>query len=205
MRNALTVAAALIAVLALAGTSQASLMNLTPGLPDIFSANITVNYDAASDLFSADGQALQLTLPDLSTFTITGGVFYINMTVGPSGVPSAGTVSLLGTIPALGATSGTLATGAITAFGYSDPPGGEIFEFVVSVTLGDLLPPGAVAGVILDAWDSDFNGTFDDNFANTPGLGVSDAFVPEPATLAFFAAGMMGLALRRRPSRARQS
>ena len=86
-----------------------------------------------------------------------------------------------GTIAALGANSGTLLTGTLTAFGFPVGPG-QIFEFLFTPTGGDLLTGfGTEGGIILDAGANDFTGSFDPPFSNSANSigGSSDSFFEE--------------------------
>lgn len=154
--------------------------------PDITSAFITVNYDAGSGMFTANGFPTGLALPP--GYNVTPGAFSLNMQVAQAtGQLISGAVSITGTVPDLGLMSGTLLTGNINNFGFPSG-GGEIFEFLVDVTGGDLAGAfGSQAGIILDAHDTGFGGSFQQSFGNTPFQGVSDTFaspvVPEPASV----------------------
>ena len=84
-----------------------------------------------------------------------------------------------------------------------DSPGGELFEFLFDVTGGSLaidflnLVGDSVGGVILDAGDSGFNGSFLTGFMNSGFTGVADIAIPEPATMALILIGLAALAPRR--------
>ena len=190
-------------IICLAATAaQAALLNLTKTTPDITAASVNVNYVAATSMFTATGFSSAYDLDGISPpdFSISaGGVpsqqFLISMTVNnATGALVSGTVAVNGTIPALGANSGSLLTGTLTNFGFMNPPGGTLFEFLFNVTGGDLLPafgPLHTGGIILNATQNGgtpFTGVFTSNFFNTastaPALGTADAFfVPEPGSL----------------------
>lgn len=183
MKFTSTILVATFVAFLIGGAAQAALLNLELLLPDVESGFIDVQYDADSDLFTASGFALTLDFdgeppPDEN---ILDGLFSLSLIVDENGVPGGGTIEITGNVLDLGP---DLLTGNITEFGFMDSPGGEIFEFVFDVTGGDLAPQfGPLGGVILDAVDSGFGGTFDTSFANSGFSGVSDtAPIPEPAT-----------------------
>jgi hypothetical protein len=184
--------------------AQASLINLTADGPDITSGLVDVSYVASSGVFSATGTAMSFDVDHMKPidYDITNGSFSINMLLTPSGQPTSGTLSILGTIPGL-ASSGTLLTGQISQFGYQPPPGGEVFEFVFNVNGGDLASYySGKAGIVLGAQDTGFTGVFTSNFGNSPMSGSTDTFaVPEPSSialvLALAASGLVAMVWRR--------
>jgi hypothetical protein len=119
-------------------------------------------------------------------------------------VPGTGILDITGTIPGL-ASSGTLLTGQLLKFGF-ETGGGDIFEFVFDDLGGDLAPYyggyDGETGVILDAQNSGFDGSFANNFTAGPSLSVADnsVVVPEPSTsillLSALAFGLSALARR---------
>lgn len=163
--------------------------------PDIVSYNTHVSYEYHEHEGVFTANALAMIFDDGTWHYIMdgddyGGSFDVSMTVNPTdGSPIAGTLSITGTIDDL-ADSGTLLTGDIRSFGFSDPPGGEIFEFLFAVTGGDLKSyyleseHGPYIGVILNAWNSGFEGSFTASFSNSSS-GTADTFahVPEPSNL----------------------
>jgi hypothetical protein len=138
---------------------------------------------------------------------IDGGEYLLTVRLTPTGqpVPGTGLLDITGTIPGL-ASSGTLLTGQLTNFGYQSG-GGNIFEFTFDDLGGDLAPDyggyDGETGVILDAQNSGFNGSFANSFAAGPFLSISDntSIVPEPSTaillLAVLAMGPPALLYRR--------
>jgi len=166
--------------------------------PDIFSSFIDVSYDADLDTFTASGLAMELQDNTGTIHNITGSSFNIDATIDASGNASFGTLTIGGTVSALGFNSGTLLEGNLTAFGFPDA-GSDPFEFLFDVTGGDWASDiGPVAGVILT--DTDFGGSFASDFANN-GSGLSDTGtpVPLPATLPLLMLGCGWLyALRKR-------
>lgn len=203
-----------VAVIGLAQSAQAALLNLTQQAPDITSGLIKVNYTAATATFTATGSSASFDLdgiapPDYQGANFTPGAFNLSMTVNTAtGAPTGGTVSIGGKVTALGATSGTLLTGNISAFGFQTG-GGQLFEFLINVTGGDLASywnaTGHPGGIILSAVPGTgavpFTGSFTSDFRSTSGAigaGVSDSFItPEPASLAiaFISTGILGARL----------
>jgi len=196
-------------VLACGGVASAAPLNLDNSdfVADIDSFFVAVSYDAGADQFTGSGSAASLTLKvaPVGVYSITGGTFAISAPVdGTGALLGGGTVTIGGTIPALSANSGTLVVGDLTAFGFLDPPnGGEIFEFTFSPTSGDLVtqgyfPSDSTCGVILDAVDSGFAGSFAGRFSNS-GFGNADTYyVPEPATVGLLLVGGVAAVCRRR-------
>ena len=192
--------------LALLGSVSAhgALLNLTQQPPDITVALVQVDFTAGTGDFTAVGLPLALDLDGIAPpdYNILAGLFSLSVNLDPLGVPTGGDVIIGGTIPGVGAISGVLATATLTDFGFVDAPGGEIFEFLFAATGGDmvdvgLVVPGAPLGVILDAGDTGFDGTFTQDFSNG-GLGVADAFIiPEPLTIVLLIGGF-GLLARRK-------
>ena len=93
-----------------------------------------------------------------------------------------------------------------TAFGFEDPPGGNLFNFLFKVTVGnpDVLADGfnqLYGGVNLNAWfqssegDTPFNGTWTGSFNNSGSYldGISDVsafLVPEPSSILLSSLGI---------------
>jgi hypothetical protein len=173
---------------------QATLINLNlSDAPDIVSSFIQVGYLAGSDSFTASGFALELDDDGIGpAHAIAGGTFDITATIDDTGALSAGSLTIGGTIAALGFNSGTLLTGSLTAFGFPNA-GGDPLEFG-----GDSAGLyGPVGGIVMTF--TDFGGSFASDFSNT-GDGLADTAppVPEPASLLLVATGGVLLAARRR-------
>ncbi len=182
------------AALFLASPVYASLsLSLQPS-PDLLSGFIDVSYDSITDLFEANGFALELSVGIGDPEAILGGAFGLNAIIDESGVLGNGTIAMGGTIPSLGFNSGSLLTGNLIDFGF--PSTGDPLEFVFSLTGGDaagLFEPGPV-GVILSG--SGFEGTFTSSFDNrieqVPGSAFADVapVVPLPGSLWLALAGI---------------
>ncbi|MGH0037745.1 MAG: PEP-CTERM sorting domain-containing protein [Myxococcota bacterium] len=169
--------------------------------PDVLVGNMDVSYDAATDTLSLDGFALELDDDGVGTaLPITSGSFDLVATIDGAGNLSAGSLTIGGTVPDIGANSGTLLIGTLDSFGFPDA-GGDPIELTFSITGGDLAPLyGAGPGGII-VGDSGFGGSFasdwDNLIASTPGtgFGVADvAPVPEPGTLSLLGASLAGIA-----------
>lgn len=199
------VCAALLAI-----PAQAALLNLTlADSPDIVSGFIDVSYDATTATFFASGFAFELK-DGSGVRQINGGLFDLGATIDNSGILSGGTLTIGGTIAALGFNSGTLLTGTLTALGFPGN-GGDPLEFLFDVTGGDAAGLyGSSAGIILS--NSGFSGSFAADFDNLlgglAGTGYSLAdtaptAMPVPAALWLFGSGLLWLAgmTRRRPTR----
>ncbi len=182
--------------LLLGSAAQAAPLNLVlADSPDIFSSGINVDYTVSSGVLTATGTA--------STFEDDGvgpaigvdtGSFDLFASIDNSGVLSAGTLSIGGTIATLGYVSGTLLTGTLTNLGYPTSGSGGPLEFLFNVTGGDLASAyGASGGIILS--QSGFNGGFAVDFNNAAFSGLADTgtVVPVPAAVWLFGSGLLGL------------
>ena len=180
--------------------------------PDIASGFIDVSYDAGLDEFTADGFAVTFNDDGVGApVGIVAGTFFISASIDEDGNPVSGVLSIDGNVLGFGP---NLLTGTLSEFGFGNPPGGNIFEFLFDVDGGDLATSdfygvpgsGAQVGVILDANGGGFDGTFDvsfDNYGGVPGTGngVADTapLVPEPASLLLILA--VGAFVRRRDAK----
>jgi hypothetical protein len=210
-RKGLLVAVVAAAMLVTGVVNAAPLgLTLTPP-PDIASGFIGVSYNANTNALSASGFALTIqTVLNGPLTNITGNDTYsINATVANNGALLGGNVAIGGNVLGFGP---NLLTGTLTSFGYQDPPGGNIFEFLFNVTGGDLATPayyglpGSTVGIILDANDSKFTGSFATSWSNDgsffralPTGTAHTAPVPEPASLSLLV--LVGLLLRRHARR----
>jgi hypothetical protein len=162
-------------------------------MPDIASFGILVNYNAVTGGFAATGTALAIDFNDVAPpdYTITGGIFSINMTVDQAtGGLIDGSLSITGTIVPLGL-SGTLLTGSLLDFGFG-ATGDQIFEFAFDAIGGALEPYYSSNGmVVLNAKNANFTGVFTSSFTNAKyykgkpyGVGTADTYLsPEPSSL----------------------
>jgi hypothetical protein len=174
--------------------AHASPLNLVLSqTPDILVQLTDMEYDAGTDLFTADGLAVNLN-DDGSPDLISGGNFSLSASIDDTGTLAGGTLSVTGTIAGLGYNSGTLLTGNLTAFGFLDG-GGDPLEFLFEVTGGDaagLYP--SVAGAILTSTGFGGIGDFTTGFTNSGTGNVNIAPVPLPAAVWLFVTGVLGLA-----------
>lgn len=180
--------------------------------PDITSGFIDISYNTASGLLQADGFALEMFDDTNGINAINNGLFNLDATIDGSGTLINGTLTITGEVVGFGSAN-PLLTADLTDFGFQDAPGGELFEFMFTVTGGDLATPAffgnlgdGTGGLILSIGDPNaFDGTFDTDFNNNFGIpgfgsGVSDVgLVPEPGTLALML--VSGLFVRRRRRR----
>ena len=176
---------------------------LTQRYPDLTSQLIQVDYTAATGSFIADGLptalALDSTPPPTYGLADFSGTLNWNITLllDTAGSPLSGDLTVVGKVPNAGFMSGTLLTGDVSHF---DFVGAEIFEFLFDIDGGDMESlfggPGGSLGVILDAWDTGFDGDYSQDFSNS-GFGSADTFpVPEPGGLVLILA-IGGMALFR--------
>jgi hypothetical protein len=176
--------------------TQAVPLYLSPpaNSPDLFGSFQSVSYSAGSGLFEALGYTTDYANGSATLVDI--GDYRLIATITSAGVMTSGSLNIEGDI---GSGLTTLLTGALTGFGFSDS-GGNIFEFLFTVTGGDPLVVGdfggvgaTSGGVILDAWfgngGNPFTGSWELSFWNDGWSGVSDAFsmappasVPEPTS-----------------------
>jgi len=177
----------LIALLGFAASpSRGGNLNLTAQAPDLAAGFISTNYDATTGILSADGWPISFNVDDGSTQdSIVGGQYQLSAQITPTGQPVSGSLNITGTVSIPGLVpSGTLLTGTLSQFGFPDA-GGDVFEFVYDVTGGDLAPYyHGETGVILDARNSGFMGSFANNFSASAFVDAADnTMVPESSTI----------------------
>jgi len=197
---------------------QGALLNLTKGIPDIYSNCTDISYDASTDAFSVWGIPEKIDDDGNGpAIDITSGVieteFILDATIDESGIldlTATRTIEIKGYVSSLGYNSGTLLTGTLTGFGFYYDPNettSGMFEFTFDVTGGDAAGDyGPYGGVILFMgpnnrnYDGDFNNSFD-NFDSVSGYGdgSSDTFlIPEPTTMCLLTLGLITIRRRRR-------
>jgi hypothetical protein len=197
-----------VAVGAVLGASGVALanppLNLVPSRPDVAAANIQIDYNFNTLLFTATGltQNLLYTNNPSEVATQLGGddLFQLTAHINHDGSIAAGTASLF-VYGGVGGTNNVLLMESHTLSQFGTDPNG-LFEFVFSNGNG-LLNPAAIgtAGVIL----SDF-GAGQLAFANpfgfsNFGIGNADSFlIPSPAPAATLAI-VIGIGAGRRRRR----
>jgi hypothetical protein len=199
-----TLAVTIFALCMAPGLAKGALVGVTlDPFPDLFSSFLDVSYDASLHDFIVSGFPTTYDPDGMGVPQNVTGVnraFDIALNVDNAGVASGGTLSIMGNVLGNGP---SLLQADLFAFGYMDPPGGEIFDFVFSVTGGDLAGDfggmGAMVGVILDINDAGaFDGTFASSFSSSGSAGVSDTGIPEPTSITLLGSICGILVLRRR-------
>ncbi|MCC6320758.1 MAG: hypothetical protein IT438_04900 [Phycisphaerales bacterium] len=192
---------ALALLTSVSAPALAAPLNLNLARPDITSGFISVTYNATTDVLQATGTAIAIDFDGVNPpdHAITAGTFTLTASVNSAGSLVGGTLTIGGTIPALGA-GAPLLTANLTSFGFSSSPLTQIFEFTGSVTGGSQAAAfGPSMGTILFLGGG-FNGTFNSNFNNGNFFGqaaADTARIPAPGAGAA-AIGLLGLAARRR-------
>jgi hypothetical protein len=191
--------------------SHATPLNLVPlANENEFAAGpINVTYDSATGNFQAGGENFFFGYEDPGLLNQDDpGNFTLVATIDHAGVLEAGTLTITGD---LGTGMETLLTGDLItgpggiAFGFADPPGGNIFDFMFSVTGGEptILTNdfiGRYGGIELDAYfdgqtvDIPFPGTWTSDFNNNGGsdngAGLALTFlIPEPSSILLMSTG----------------
>jgi hypothetical protein len=184
--------------------AQAGVVNSTLALttinPDISAGFITATYvgDSTSGVFTANGEASQLTTVTPTNETIDGGTFSLNANIQESAGTADGLLSIGGTIAALGFNSNTLITGTLLQVG-----GPNIaLNFLFNVTGGDAAALyggiGSTIGVIMNftGYDGGFNAAF--NSTNPASADTFSVEVSTPNSLSIFLIGFLALGLRKK-------
>jgi len=197
--------------------------NVWPGVPNLASGSLQVDYNASSGLFTASGTTADYW--DINTndnFVVDNyndfipGTFSLSATVTTSGTLVSGTVTLAAADGVYDPTystqilsAGTLLQGTLTAFGFQAENlalGTSQFDFEFTVTGGSLASAfGSKAGTVLYTEDYSFGGSFTTGFSNSGG-GAADTLTmipePEPQLLVILSVlGLWRVARRRAPLR----
>ncbi|MBT1071389.1 hypothetical protein [Pelotalea chapellei] len=167
---ALTVAMMLLSLGLITESAQARPLDLTlQPSPDMFSDAIEVNYDAASQMFTARGFAEHIKNGTDTPTQVINGQFEITAAISNSGDILSGTLTITGEVPSLGIGQGQLLVGNISALGYGEAGGAVEFQFDTSD--GAMFTQfGPAIKVILG--QSGFTGNFAQNF-NNGAIGVA--------------------------------
>jgi hypothetical protein len=169
--------------------SEATPLNLTPGLPDFIASSLNVNYVPGSNRFAAAGFT---TSYHGGSVPLLGPSSYdLEAFINSSGVLNFGFLTIKGDIGSGLETllSGNLNTGPSgTAFGFQDPPGGNIFEFLFTVTGGDPVVVNDFGGLGATNREAILNAEFQNGGRHSMAPGPASSItmgIRELATLSF--------------------
>jgi len=183
---------------------QATPLNLIlSDSPDIISSWIDVSYNANNEALTMSGYALEL-FDGTASHQIANGTFALSANVSNSGVLSGGSLTIGGTIAALGFSTSNLLTGSLFALGFDDSTSAnnQTLEFRFDTTDGDAAllytNTGSSGGILVHL--TGFNGDWGSDWSSNPFAAVSDVGVPAPTALWLIAAGigLFGVARRYR-------
>jgi hypothetical protein len=193
----------LVAALGLSTSALAQApLNLVPGTPDVASGFIAVDYNATTQLFTAEGFTQNLNLPP--TMPLGQRQFRLTAIINNAGqLTGPGTLTVRGDY--LGTDQLLFSSNDIDAFGYDSF---NRFEFLFTQQAGNLAPAGASVGTILADPNLSFPGgvpNFTSSFSGRlfpggPGAAVADTFIPAPGALPVTV--LAGAAMMRRRRRA---
>lgn len=196
---------ALFAAVGLAVSSASAFaapLNLVSVNPDVASGFVAVEYNATTQVFTAQGVTQNLFLPDNSTVGLgSTRSFLLTAIIDNSGnIAGAGSLTVRGDYNV--ADELLFSSNAIVAFGFGSP---STFEFVFTQQAGSLAPVGTQIGTILRDANLVFPGgvpSFQSSFADViiPGFGGgnADTFVPAPSAAGLALVGGALAARRRR-------
>ena len=166
--------------------------------PNIFSANLGVQYGFALDTLTVSGNASTLDDDGVGPAwnidsTCCTPSFILSATIDSAGIASGGSLTIGGTVAGLGFNSGTLLTGTLSSFGFPTA-GGDPLEFLFDVTGGDAAGLfGTQFGVVLTGTGLPST-LFSTAFNNSrEGEAVAAALVPIPAAVWLFGSGLLAL------------
>ena len=207
MRTKGVLVAAAVACFACSDIAEAGLLGLELNdFPDIVAGFIDVTFDSSTDAFLASGFATGFDDDgSMPAETILDGSFELMAEIDDFGVAQSGSLSIGGDVLGFGP---DLLTADLVDFGFVSG-GGELLEFALTVTGGDLADSyggvGAAIGVILDinsspGYSGDWTQSFDNLIGGQSGTGAGVAntatLVPAPGVLAAW--GLLAIGRRRR-------
>lgn len=138
----------------------AEALDIPANKPEIFSACITIDYNATTDAFSVQGIAVKYYSRDGSEHDIANGDFGLEAIIDEDGNASpAGSLQIQGDMTGSGVVD-LLTADNITDFGYVpvDEAGCPRFEFIMDIAGGSLAPAflqvGPQVGVILSGFNN---------------------------------------------------
>jgi hypothetical protein len=198
-------------------------LNLSPSPPDLGALSLTTSYAPSSGstgTLSVTGWPTAFTYSgthsaDIDVTDTSNMCYDLQVLLNKNtGQLISGSLTIGGSIAALGAKSGTLLTGTVTSFGYM-PGGGNVFEFLLTPTGGDLKNyySGKIGIELTAGFASDpkvphssFTGSFLTPFVSPEMASLSDNFnfvsVPEPSSICLLTAslscGLLAVGRRRR-------